>query len=129
MMFGGAIVNALAFSGSNFIFSRLERSRHNKAMEDLQRKRDEWNQERIARIDFINQRLKEEGHAEKTFRSVDEAMQNYYYLTGDNLEAFPPEPQLSDVLNENDNEIIKNTELTLLGAGLLITGYLTYKFI
>lgn len=129
MMVGGAIVNALAFSGSNFIFSSLERGRHNKAMEELQRKRDEWNQERIARIDYINQRLKEEGQAERTFQSVDEAMQNYYYLTGETLEALPPEPQLYDVLDENDNEIIKKTELTLIGAGLLITGYLTYRFI
>ena len=40
---GGALINALAFSGSNFLFSRLskesvdkERKRHDKAIEDLQ---------------------------------------------------------------------------------------------
>ena len=43
-LIGGAIINALAFSGSNFLFSSLskesidkELKRHDKAIEDLQR--------------------------------------------------------------------------------------------
>ena len=43
-LIGGALINALAFSGSNFLFSSLskesidkERKRHDKATEDLQR--------------------------------------------------------------------------------------------
>ena len=43
------MINALAFSGSNFLFSRLsresidtERKRHDKAIEDLQRAQIEW---------------------------------------------------------------------------------------
>ena len=43
-LIGGALVNALAFTGSNYLFSSLskesidkERKRHNKAIEDLQR--------------------------------------------------------------------------------------------
>ena len=45
----GALINALAFSGSNFLFSSLskesidkERKRHDKAIEDLQRAQIEW---------------------------------------------------------------------------------------
>ena len=44
---GGAVVNALAFSGTNFVFSRLvdhgeeECKRHDLALEKLQRARDE----------------------------------------------------------------------------------------
>ena len=44
---GGAVVNTLAFSGANFVFSRLmdhgeeERKRHDLALEKLQRARDE----------------------------------------------------------------------------------------
>lgn len=138
MMVGGAITNALAFSGSNFIFSRIERQRHNAAMEKLQRDRDEWNKQRISKIDYINQKLKDQGHAERTFRSVDEALQNYYFLTGGNLTDddelaawadFPPEPQLSDYLDENTASALQNGELTLIAVGLLITGYLTYKFV
>ena len=133
MMIGGALTNALAFSGSNFLFSQMsgaaERKRHNLAIENLQRERDTWNEQRLARIDFINKKLKEQGHAAKTFKNVDEAMQSYYYLTGEQLEALPPEPQLSDFLYDDDNKAMQKTELVLVGAGLLITGYLTYKFI
>ena len=43
MMIGGAVVNALAFTGSNYLFSTLssseERKRHNLAMEKLQHDR------------------------------------------------------------------------------------------
>ena len=42
-LIGGALINALAFSGSNFLFSSLskesidkERKRHDKAIENLQ---------------------------------------------------------------------------------------------
>ena len=135
MMVGGALTNALAFSGSSFLFSQMsgaaERKRHNLAIENLQRERDTWNEGRLARIDFINKKLKEQGHAEKTFRNVDEAMQSYYYLTGQQLDVddLPPEPQLSDFLYEDDNAAIQKTELALVGAGLLITGILTYQFV
>ena len=48
---GGAVVNALAFSGTNFVFSRLtdhgeeERKRHDLALEKLQKAKDEWNKD------------------------------------------------------------------------------------
>ena len=48
-LIGGALINALAFSGSNFLFSSLskepidkERKRHDKAIEDLQRAQIKW---------------------------------------------------------------------------------------
>ena len=50
---GGAVVNALSFRGTNFVFSRLtdhrteERKRHDLALEKLQRARHEWNRDRI----------------------------------------------------------------------------------
>ena len=54
------MVNALAFSGTNFIFSKLmdhgaeECKRHDLALEKLQRARDERNKDRMKRLDFIN---------------------------------------------------------------------------
>ena len=48
---GGAGVNALAFSSTNFVFSKLtdhgaeERKKHDLALKTLQRARDEWNRE------------------------------------------------------------------------------------
>ena len=102
MMIGGATTNALAFSGSSFLFSQMngsaERKRHNLALEKLQHDRDQWNQARLSRIDYINQKLAEQGHAARTFQSVDQAMQEYYMLTSTPLppgfEEMPPEPHL-----------------------------------
>lgn len=133
MMLGGAITNALAFTGSNFLFSQIsssaERKRHNLAIEKLQHERDTWNEQRLERIDYINRKLKKQGHAEKTFTDVNEAMQQYYLLTGEQLSSIPPEPQLSDFLDEEQKLTIEKGELVIVGVGLLFTGYLTYKFI
>jgi hypothetical protein len=135
MMIGGALTNALAFSGSNFLFSQMsgaeERKRHNIAMEKLQHERDTWNEQRLERIDYVNQKLKEQGHAERTFKNVDEAMQQYYLLTGESLQMqqMQPEPQLSDFLDEEQNTALQTGEIAIVVAGVLITGYLTYRFI
>ena len=133
MMIGGAVTNALAFTGSNYLFSTLssseERKRHNLATEKLQHDRDIWNQERLQRIDYINDQLKRQGHAERAFASVDDAMKKYYDLTGDPLDPLPPEPQLFDYLDEDQTKAIQNGELTLIALGMLGTGILMYKFL
>ena len=62
---GGAVVNALSFSGTNFVFSRLtdhgaeERKRHDLALKKLQSVRDEWNRDRMKHLDLVNKRLRE----------------------------------------------------------------------
>ena len=81
---GGAVVNALTFSGTNFLFSKLtvhgaeERKRHDLALEKLQRAWDEWNRDRMKRIDFMNRRLGEKNEARAYINNVDEAMLEYY---------------------------------------------------
>ena len=58
-----AVVNALAFSSTNFVFSRLtdhgaaERKRHDLVLENLQKARDRWNEDRMKRLDLINKIL------------------------------------------------------------------------
>ena len=77
---GGAVVNALAFSGTNFVFSRLtdhgaeERKRHDLALEKLQRARDEWNRDGMKRLDLINKRLRERNETRAYIKNVNETM-------------------------------------------------------
>ena len=78
---GGAMVNALVFSSTEFVFSRLtdhgeeEQKRHDLALEKLQRARDEWNKDRMKRLDLINKRLCEKNEARVLYiNNVDEAM-------------------------------------------------------
>ena len=126
-------MNALAFSGSNYLFSTLsssaERKRHDLALEQLQHDRDSWNQARLQRIDYINTQLKKQDHAERTFADVDDAMRQYYNLTGVLLDPLPPEPHLYNYLDEGQTESIKNGELALVGVGMLATGVLAYNFV
>ena len=63
-LIGGALINALAFSGSNFLFSSLskksinkEQKRHDKAIENLQRAQIEWTKKRQERLDYINKEI------------------------------------------------------------------------
>ena len=83
---GGAVLNALAFSGTNFVFSRLtdhgaeERRRHDLALEKLQRARDEWNRDRMKRLDLINKRLRERNEVRAYIKNVDEATLEYYHI-------------------------------------------------
>ena len=69
---GGALINALAFSCSNFLFSSLskesidkERKRHDKAIEDLQRAQIEWAKKIQERLDYIDNQIIKERKAEK----------------------------------------------------------------
>ena len=81
---GGAMVNALAFSGTNFVFSRLtdhgeeECKRYGLAEEKLQRARDKWNEDQMKRLDFINKRLREKNEVRTYINNVDKAMLEYY---------------------------------------------------
>ena len=68
----GAGINALAFSGTNCLFStfsdhgKAEQKRRDIAREDRQRDRDKWNQDRLKRLDFINKRLRRQENTLKT---------------------------------------------------------------
>ena len=81
-LIAGALINALAFSGSNFLFSSLskesidkERKRHYKAIEDLQRAQIEWAKKRQERLDYINNEIVKKHKDEKRFTDLNSAMQ------------------------------------------------------
>ena len=65
MMIGGALVNALAFTGSIFFIlktrekndAEAERERHDKAVEQLEAAQAAWSQKRTQRLDFINEEI------------------------------------------------------------------------
>ena len=130
---GGAIVNALAFSGTNFVFSRLtdhgveERKRHDLALEKSQRARDEWNRDRMERLDFMNKRLREKNETRTYINNVDEAMLEYYRVFAKQIKPLPPEPELSDFYHPSENQ--KNGELLFAVVGTGIATYALYKYL
>ena len=128
-----AAVNALAFSGTNYLFSKFsshgeaERKRHDIALEDLQRDRDKWNQERLKRLDFINKRLRDKKEATDYIGNLDSAMLEYYRVFGVKLKLLPPEPQLSSYYNASDQQ--KSGELLFVLAGTAISSYIIMKYL
>ena len=134
MLVGGALVNALAFSGSNYLFSMLrssgadeERKRHDKAIEQLQAAHEAWTKKRTECLDFISEELRQQGHAVKTFRDVDEATRLYSEVTGKkvSVDDLGPEPQLSDFYIPSDGQ--KDREIAFVLIGKAATGLVAYK--
>lgn len=138
MMMGGALVNALAFSGSNYVFSLLrssgvdeERRRHDHAVEQLQAAQAKWARKRTERLDWINDELRRQGHAVQTFRDVETAIREYARVTGKTLTRdardalLGPEPKLSDFYVPSEGQ--KNREMTFVVLGMCVVGGVSYS--
>ena len=129
----GALINALAFTGSNYLFSSLskesinkERKRHNKAIEDLQRAKIEWAKKRQERLDYINNQIIKECKADKRFTDLNSAMQKYFIVTGRQLEPLPPKPVLSDFYMPSEDH--HNRELVFITISMIgIGAFLWYS--
>ena len=101
MIAGSALVNALAFSGTNAAFSLLgdhggtEMKRHNLAVERLSKAREDWNRDRQERLDLINKTLSDQRHAKRTFNDLGIAMREYHDVTSQSLPPLRDPPKLS----------------------------------
>ena len=111
MLIGGALANALAFTGSSYLFHRLsadnidaERKRHDAAIEALQKAQIEWTHKRQQRIDFINNQLRLERKAETKFTELNDAVREYHKVFGHELQPLPREPVLSDFYTLTDEQ-------------------------
>ena len=126
----GALVNALAFTGSNYLFSSLskesienERKRHDKAIEDMQQAQLLWAKKRQQRLDYINNEIAKERKAEKRFTDLSSAMQQYFIVTGRQLEPLPPKPVLSDFYvpsEDHHNRELAFITLSMVGIGAFL---------
>ena len=109
MLIGGALANALAFTGSSYLFHRLsadnidaERKRYDAAIEALQAAQIEWAHKRQEQIDFINNQFRLERKAETKFKELNVAMREYHEVFDHELPPLPREPVLSDFYTRTD---------------------------
>ena len=129
MLFAGAAVNALAFSGSNYLFGMLrssgveeERKRHDKAIEQLQAAHAAWSQRRSERLDWLNEEHRRQDHAVKTFHDADESMREYARVSGSSVD--PHEPRLEDFYTPSEGQ--KDREITFIVLGMAASGLVVY---
>ena len=96
MLIGGALANALAFTGSSYLFHRLskdsidaKRKRHDAVIEKLEEAQIEWAHKRQQKIDFINNQLRLERGSETKFTELNNAMREYHEVFGHELRGAP----------------------------------------
>ena len=65
-------------------------------MEEFQKARDEWNKERVKRLDFINKRLREQQDARQAIIDLKDGMREYYQVFGQKIKPLPKKPVLTD---------------------------------
>ena len=93
-------------------------------MEQLEAAQAKWSKERTQRLDFINEQLQKEHHAVQKFDDVDQAMKQYYYITGKDLQL-PPKPKLSNFYNPSEDQ--KNREIAFVVGGMALTGFVAWN--
>ena len=91
----------------------------------MQRAQTEWAKERQERLDYINNEIVKEHKAEKRFTDLNSAMQQYFLVTGRQLELLPPKPVLSNFYVPSEDH--HNREVTFITLSMIgIVGFLWY---
>ena len=119
---GGAIINALAFSGTNYAFHSLsgsdeERKRHDLAIERYQRDHNAWIERRQAKLDAEAERRRRAEKSEKHLSETDMSMIEY-------AKALDPEPQLYMYRQKSLKE--KKNDLILVLSSIVGIGVISY---
>ena len=120
-----ALINALAFSGTNFLFSKLsdhgakERERHDRAVELLTKDRSKWAQKHQQRLDQLYERAQETKNADQDLAASEELMREYDVLSKQKFEG-----KLSEYYNPSEGQ--KTGEILFVTAGLGAIGYLIF---
>ena len=129
IMLGGAVLNATAFIGGNYLAKvisgsssadlQLERERHDKAMEKYQKDYAADQEKRMALIDFINRRKDDKNQASENISKTDKALRLYNQMGNP--------PRFSDYYRPNSDQ--KTGEMVYVSGGMLALGYIASKWI
>ena len=88
-------------------------------MENLEAVQAAWSKQRTERLNFINEKLQKE---RQTFDDVDQAMKQYYYITGQDLSnTLPSNPKFSDFYTPSPDQ--HNREIVLVMSRMTATGF------
>ena len=136
IMAGGAILNAAAFIGGNYLARALgggdkaaldEKVRHDKALEAYQAAYAKYTRDRTKLLDWIETNAQIKAQAKQNFTNTDYAFKLYNQAHPDKQMIPPKEPQFSDFYQASEQQ--KNGELMFVGAGALALGYAAFRFL
>ena len=120
MLAGGALINALAFSGTNFLFHKLsagdeERKRHDLALEKYTRDYHTWLENRQNRLDLERKRRLAAQTSEKHMQELDQSMVEYARA----LDAQNPKPQFFQYYHPSEAQKKKDYLGALVAIGAI----------
>ena len=135
MMIGGAILNAAAFTGGNYLVKYLagdqasldEKTRHDKAIEAYDAAMDKYNRERTQLLDWVETNREIKAQANQNFTNTDYAFKLYNQAHPDYKLSMPTAPKFSDMYQPS--ELQKQGELLFVGGGALALGYAAFRFL
>ena len=136
-MIGGAVLNAAAFTGGNYLAKYLagdggqatlaEKIRHDKALEDYQNAMEKYTQERMQLLDWIETNREIKAQADQNFTNTDYAFKLYNQAHPDYKLTQPTAPRFSDMYQPSEAQ--KQGELLFVGGGALALGYTAFRFL
>ena len=136
IMLGGALLNATAFIGGNYLAKSLsgdggnatlaEKKRHDLALEAYQAAFQKWQKDRTKLLDWIAEQDREKDKARYDFQDTDQALA-LYNQTHRAKVALPKEPEFSDYYKPSPQQ--KNGELLFIAASTLALGYAAFRFL
>jgi len=136
IMIGGAVLNATAFIGSNYLAKVLsgggkaaleEKKHHDKAFKDYQAAYAKYTRNRTQLLDWITTNAQTKEQAKQNMTNMDYAFKIYRQAHPDEQMVLPKEPKFSDFYQPSEQQ--KNSELAFVGAGALTLGYTAFQFL
>ena len=137
LMIGGAVLNAAAFTGGNYLAKYIagdggraaaaERIRHDKALEAYQNAMEKYTQERTQLLDWIETNREIKAQADQNFTNTDYAFKLYNQAHPDYKLTQPTAPKFSDMYQPSEAQ--KQGELLFVGGGALALGYTAFRFL
>ena len=136
IMVGGAVLNAAAFIGGNYLARALgggdkaaleEKKRHDKALESYNAAYTKHTRDRTKLLDLIETNAQIKAEAKQNFTNTDYAFKLYNQAHPDERMIPPKEPKFSDFYQPSEQQ--KNGELMFVGAGALALGYAAFRFL
>ena len=133
---GGAVLNAAAFIGGNYLAKALgggdkaaldEKVQHDKALETYQAAYAKYMRDRTKLLDWIATNTQIKAETKQNFTNTDYAFKLYNQAHPDKQMIPPKEPKFSDFYQPSEQQ--KNGELMFVGAGALALGYAAFRFL
>ena len=136
-MIGGAVLNAAAFTGGNYLARYIagdngkaaleEKTRHDKALEAYNMATEKYTQERTQLLDWIETNREIKAQADQNFTNTDYAFKLYNQAHPGYKLSLPTKPKFSDIYQPS--ELQKQGELLFVGGGALALGFAAFRFL